>query len=169
MWRAVVWVNVTNSRPVRRGLNSPGISLWEGLIRRGCAAQHLRFRRAWRGRAGIARARRRGLLAKFGGRGGVRTGSVAASAGIQSRGARGVRDKCERPRGRTHLPYCGLWPRARGAPRGSGKRAFVIFRFDSCIFNPKGAQKAHVQIESHEHIHDTPAGQGTTTRAAGEK
>ena len=27
LWRAVVWVNVTNSRPVRRGLYSPGILL----------------------------------------------------------------------------------------------------------------------------------------------
>ena len=37
------------------------------------------------GCAGIARARRRGLLGKFGGRGGVRR-----RAGTQSRGARGV-------------------------------------------------------------------------------
>ena len=37
------------------------------------------------GRAGIACARRRGLLAKFGSRGGVRR-----RAGMQSRGARGV-------------------------------------------------------------------------------
>ena len=37
------------------------------------------------GCAGIARARRRGLLGKFGGRGGVRW-----RAGTQSRGARGV-------------------------------------------------------------------------------
>ena len=70
------------------------------------------------GSAGIARARRRGLLGKFGGRGGVRR-----RAGMQFRGARGLRGvgglACHWPRGPRKKSFFMLERRLRYTGRSA--------------------------------------------------